>query len=59
MATKKRKYPKQPKMTASLPVWERYRAKCQEVDRYNAGLDAAKKKKAAVISTVQKMKAKR
>lgn len=59
MATKKRKYPKAPKKTASLEVWERHRAKCVEVDRYNANIEAAKKKKAGVISQVQKIKAKR
>lgn len=59
MAIKKRKYPKAPKQTASLAVWERHRAKVQEVDRYNSNIEAAKKKKAGVISQVQKMKAKR
>lgn len=59
MATKKKKYPKQPKAGASLQTWERYKAKIQEIDRYNSGIETAKKKKAAVIKTVLSMKSKR
>jgi hypothetical protein len=59
MATKKRKYPKQPKAGASLQTWERYKARIQDVDRFNSSIEAAKKKKAAVVSAVLKMKSKR
>ena len=32
---KMKKYPKQPKMKASVEVWKRYEERCKEVDRYN------------------------
>ena len=59
MATKKKKYPKAPKATASLQVWQNHQAKCKEVDRYNASIQSDKKKKATVIAATQKLKNKR
>lgn len=53
---KLRKYPKQPKSKANVAVWERYLAKCKEVDKLNAPIKAAVKKKEAIKSQVQKLK---
>jgi hypothetical protein len=53
---KKKKYPKQPKKSASLKVWENYQAKIKEIDKHNAKIDADEKKKEAMIGRVQKMK---
>jgi hypothetical protein len=35
-APKKLKYPKKPKTTASLAVWERYEARRKEIDKINS-----------------------
>lgn len=59
MAQKKRKYPKQPKASASLQTWQNYHARCKEVDRYNASIVSDKKKKSSIISSVNKLKSKR
>ncbi len=56
MATKKKKYPKLPKSSASLQVWENYRDKCKDVDKYNSNLETEKKKKQSIIEAVKKMK---
>lgn len=50
MATKKKAYPKRPKISAPLSTWENYHAKVKEVDKYNADLLKDKKKKAALIA---------
>lgn len=55
-ATKKRKYPKQPKQSASLEVWQRYKERIKEVDRHNAKILADAKKKKSVIAAIQKAK---
>jgi hypothetical protein len=55
MATKKRKYPKKPKLTASVSVLEKYLAKRKEVDKYNAALEAEKKKKKSLIEKIRKV----
>ena len=47
--TKHKKHPKKPKVSASLATWERYSAKCKEVDKHNAQIDRDKKKKASLI----------
>jgi hypothetical protein len=54
MGAKKLKYPKKPKATASLEVWERYTARCKEVDKINAQKEADAKKKAALIAKARK-----
>jgi hypothetical protein len=56
---KPKKYPKTPKKTASLRVWEGYKARCQAVDKYNAGLRSDKAKKESVIKSVTAIKSKR
>lgn len=53
---KMKKFPKQPKATASLSTWEKYKKKCDEIAKFNAGLTAVKKKKEAIKSGVQKQK---
>jgi hypothetical protein len=52
MATKKVKYPKKPKQTASLQTWEKYHDKIKEVDKRNAEIEKEKKKKADLIKKV-------
>jgi hypothetical protein len=53
MATKK-KYPKKPKVSASLAVLERYLEKRKEVDKHNAQIEADKKKKKTLIEKIRK-----
>ena len=55
---KLRKYTKQPKSKANVAVWDRYLAKCKEVDKLNAPIKAAVKKKETIKSQVQKLKSK-
>jgi hypothetical protein len=56
---KKKKFPKQPKQGASLKVWENYKKRCEDVNRYNAQIEAEKKKKEQVKKTVQSVKSKK
>tara|TARA_R110002124_G_scaffold285303_1_gene463668 strand:- start:1536 stop:1712 length:177 start_codon:yes stop_codon:yes gene_type:complete len=58
MATLK-KYGKTPKAGASLKTWDNYRARCIAVDKHNAGVKSDKLKKANLIKSVQKLKAKK
>jgi hypothetical protein len=58
MATKKKKYPKSPKTTSSLQVWEKYKERCKEVDKFNSSIITDKAKKAKLITEVQKLKSK-
>jgi len=53
---KKRKYPKQPKRSSSLAVWERYEARCKEIDKYNKSLAEKPKKIDAIKARIAKMK---
>ena len=46
----KKKYPKRPKQSSRLSVWENYHAKCKEVDKHNAQLLKDKKRKQALIA---------
>lgn len=46
---KKKKYPKTPKKSASLAMWQRYDGKKKDVDKFNKQIDADKKKKEAII----------
>ena len=46
---KHKKYPKKPKLSAPLTSWEKYTAKCKEIDKHNAELERDKKKKASLI----------
>ena len=55
---KPKKLPKKPKASASLAVWERYEDKIQEVKKYNAKLEADKKRKKSLIEKTKKMAAK-
>ncbi len=59
MASKKRRYPKAPRKTASVQVWENYRNRCKDVDKHNASLISDKKKKEGIIKSVQQLKSKR
>jgi hypothetical protein len=58
MATKKKKYPKSPKKTSSLEVWDKYKVRCKEVDEFNKKIITDKAKKAKVIEEVKKLKSK-
>jgi len=53
---KKKKYPKQPKKSASLATWERYEARCKAVTAHNKALAEKPKKIDAIKSRVQKAK---
>jgi hypothetical protein len=56
---KPKKYPKSPKQSSSLKVWENYKVKCQAVDKHNAQLKTDKAKKENVRKQVQAIKSKR
>lgn len=56
MATKLKKYPKQPKANSSLKVWENYKKKSDAVTKYNSTILAERKKKDTIKSGVQKAK---
>jgi hypothetical protein len=53
-SSKNRKYPKQPKTSAPLSTWERYKMKCKEVDQHNAKVAADAKKKQTIIAGIRK-----
>ena len=53
---KKRKYPKEPKRSASLETWRNYRDKVKEVDKYNAEREKRKKEKERVIADAKRLK---
>ncbi|HQF10664.1 MAG TPA: hypothetical protein PKV22_00115 [Paludibacteraceae bacterium] len=52
----KRKYPKMPKKTASLKVWENYKKRCADIDKINAQKLSEYKKKIAAINSGEKKK---
>jgi hypothetical protein len=56
MALKKKKYPKKPKASANLSVWERYQNKVKDVNAYNNQLIKDKTKKENIIKSVDKLK---
>lgn len=56
---KLKKYPKAPKATASLKVWENYKKRCEGVDKANAPIIAEAKKKETVKASVAKLKDKK
>jgi acetyl-CoA carboxylase beta subunit len=66
---KKIKYPKAPKRSASVEVWERYYERIKEIDKLNAQrmaeynrklkqIEADKKKKEALIHKISSLRAK-
>lgn len=55
---KLKKYPKQPKASSSIAVWERWERRCAEVAKYNAELKKAPEKKRALKAKVEKLKMK-
>lgn len=59
MATKLKKFPKPPKATASLEVWANYKKRCEQVNKDNAPIIAARKQKVNVIAAVKKIKEKK
>jgi hypothetical protein len=56
---KLKKFPKAPKATASLAVWENYKKKCELVNKDNAPKIAAVKKKESLKAAVKKIKEKK
>ena len=48
---KKKKYPKRPKASASLSVWENYKKRRAEVDKHIKQVEADEKKKKAIIGS--------
>ena len=59
MAKKQKKFPKTPKAGSSLKVWENYKKRCEDVNRYNAALETERKKKESIKVAVGKVKSKR
>ena len=53
---KKRKYPKQPKASSSIEVWNRYLQKCKEVAAHNKALSQKPQKIASIKQQVSKLK---
>ena len=51
---RKKKYPKMPKRSASLAVWQRYEARCKEVDKHNKAIDEKPAKIDAIKARVMK-----
>lgn len=51
-----KRYPKRPKAGATLQAWERYNAKCGDVEKENSKLMAEYKKKVAVLQAAKKKK---
>ena len=51
---KKKKYPKQPKRSASLAVWQRYEARCKEKDKFNKAIEEKPAKIEAIKARVMK-----
>jgi hypothetical protein len=55
-APKALKHPKKPKASAPLSSWERYDAKCKEIDKKNRDRIAAHKKSINHVSMAKKKK---
>ena len=53
---KAKKFPKMPKESASIAVWEKFDKKCREIIAYNRKLQAEKKKASAKKTAEQKRK---
>jgi len=54
MATKKKKYPKRPKASSSLQVWQNFERRCKEVDRLNKQAEQQAKQKKALIERTKR-----
>ena len=54
--TKKRKYPKRPKESASLAVWKRYEERVKEVDKYNNSIEKEKNEKKKIIERAKRLR---
>jgi hypothetical protein len=53
---KKKRFPKSPKQSASLEVWQRHNAKIAEVKKFNNQIEADKRKKKTEIEKAKKAK---
>ena len=56
---KKKSYPKAPKQSSSLEVWQKYDIKVSEVKKYNAQLLSDARKKKSLVEKIKKVKASR
>lgn len=56
MAIKLKKYPKQPKASASIATWQRYEQKVKDIKKVNDGILSERKKKSDLIGKIQKLK---
>lgn len=56
---KKKSYPKAPKQSSSLEVWQKYDKKVSEVKKYNAQLLSDSRKKKNLVEKIKKVKASR
>lgn len=54
---KKKSFPKSPKASASLEVWQKYDKKVAEVKKHNAQLESDKRKKKTLVDKIKKVKA--
>jgi hypothetical protein len=53
---KKFKYPKQPKISASINTWLNYEQRIKDIDAANRQLEAEKRKKEQIISRAKRAK---
>jgi hypothetical protein len=53
---KKKKFPKAPKRSASLAVWQRYEQRCKDVAKYNKEIEAKPSKISAIADRIRKMR---
>ena len=56
---KLKKHPKAPKASSSLETWENYKKRCEQVNKDNTPIIAARKKKVSVIGAIKKIKEKK
>lgn len=56
MATKKKKYPKKPKASASVRTLQNYIQKCKDVDKFNSQILSEKKKKEGLLKKISGIK---
>lgn len=54
---KKKSFPKAPKASASLEVWQKYDKKVADVKKHNAQIESDKRKKKTLMDKTKKAKA--
>lgn len=56
---KKKSFPRAPKQSSSLEVWQKYDKKVSEVKKHNAQVESDKRKKKSLVEKIKKLKASR